>query len=101
MAHCLNNLIKDIGALPWIAPIIDEGNKIVTFVLNHGRVRHEFAKRSNLSLLKYSETRFAFNFLMLSCLSTCSGALRRDFLSDKFSSMRKATQVRLQEEEIG
>ena len=84
MAHCLNNLLKDIGALKWISPIIDAASAMVSFVLNHNRVRHEFSKRSNLSLLKYSETRFAFNFLMLDRVSTCSGSLRGLFLSDEF-----------------
>ena len=82
MAHCLNNLLKDIGALKWISPIIDAASAMVSFVLN--RVRHEFSKRSNLSLLKYSETRFAFNFLLLGRVSTSSGSLRGLFLSDEF-----------------
>ncbi len=89
MAHCLNNLLKDIGALEWVAPVIDAASQMVTFVINHTKVRHEFIKRSNLSLLKYSETRFAYNFLMLNRLSTCSGALRGLFLSDEFSNMSR------------
>lgn len=91
MAHCLNNLIKDIGALDWVAPIIEGANKVVSFVINHQRVRHEFSKMSSLSLLKYSETRFAFNFLMLGRLCTCSGALRGLFLSDEFARTPEAS----------
>ncbi|WP_219824433.1 DUF domain-containing protein, partial [Enterobacter cloacae complex sp. 4DZ1-17B1] len=70
MAHCLNNLLKDIGNLSLISPTIGDASRIVSFVLNHQKVRHEFSKRSHLSLLKYSETRFAFNWLMLGRLST-------------------------------
>lgn len=47
MAHCLNNLVKDIGALPWIASVLEEANKLVTFVLNHGRVRQRVFKKIN------------------------------------------------------
>ena len=43
------------------------------------------------SLLKYSKTKFASNFLMLGNLSTCSGALRGLFFSDEFSHILKST----------
>ena len=86
MAHCLNNLLKDIGKLPWIELIIAEANHMVTFVLNHQFLRHEFSKKSKLSLLKYSDTRFAYNFLMLGRLRECSGALRQLFISDEFTT---------------
>ena len=80
--------------MEWVAPVINAASQMVTFVINHTKVRHEFIKRSNLSLLKYSETRFAYNFLMLNRLSTCSGALRGLFLSDEFSNMSESkTQV--------
>ncbi|KAI5057894.1 hypothetical protein GOP47_0027909 [Adiantum capillus-veneris] len=91
MAHCLNNLLKDIGNLSWISSTIGDTSRIVSFVLNHQKVRHEFSKRSHLSLLKYSETRFAFNWLMLGRLSTCGGALRGLFLSDEFQAMPEST----------
>ncbi len=38
MAHCLNNLLKDIGALEWIAPIIEHANTMISFVNNHQKV---------------------------------------------------------------
>lgn len=38
MAHCLNNLLKDIGGLDWIAPIIEQANAMVSFVNNHQKV---------------------------------------------------------------
>ena len=91
MAHCLNNLLKDIGKLSWIAPIIENANQMVTFVLNHQFLRHEFNKKSSKQLLKYSETRFAYNFLMLGRLSTCSAALRQVFISDEFTISRLAS----------
>ena len=38
MTHCLTNLLKDIGALEWIAPIIEHGNTLVSFVNDHQKV---------------------------------------------------------------
>ena len=91
MAHCLNNLLKDLGKLYWIAPIIQNANQMVTFMLNHQFLRHEFNKKSSKQLLKYSETRFAYNFLMLGRLSTCSAALRQLFISDEITTSRLAS----------
>ena len=53
-------------------------------------MRAEFAKRSKHALLKYSETRFAYNFIMLHRLSETSGALRGLFISDEFLAMPEA-----------
>ncbi|KAH7433433.1 hypothetical protein KP509_07G069500 [Ceratopteris richardii] len=76
MAHCLNNILKDIGNLDWILPVINEANSLVSFINNHTRVKNEFSKRSTLALLKYSDTRFAYNFTMLHRVVKCSGVLR-------------------------
>ncbi|KAH7445621.1 hypothetical protein KP509_01G018300 [Ceratopteris richardii] len=86
MAHCLNNILKDIGTLDWILPSINEANALVSFINNHTRVKNEFNKRSTLVLLKYAETRFAYNFIMLHCVVKCS-VLRGLLLSDEFVAM--------------
>lgn len=91
MAHYLNNILKDIGKLPWIELIVADANIMVTFVLNHQYLRHEFSKKSALSLLKYSDTRFAYNFLMLGRLRKCSGALRQLFIGDEFTTSALAS----------
>ncbi|KAH7281866.1 hypothetical protein KP509_36G067000 [Ceratopteris richardii] len=76
MAHCLNNILKDIGNLDWILPVINEANSLVSFINNHTRVKNEFSKRSTLALLKYSDT---------------SGVLRGLLLSDEFARMPEAS----------
>ena len=92
MAHCLNNLLKDIGNLEWIAPLIADASQMVTFINNHNLLRSEFLKKSGGKvLLKYSDTRFAFNFLMLHRLSDCQSAVRQLFISDEFTSSSHAT----------
>ena len=45
MAHGLNNLLKDIEKLPWIHLILEDANLMVTFVLNHTFLCHEFSKK--------------------------------------------------------
>ena len=30
VAHCLNNLLKDIGKLDWVKNVIDNGKEVVT-----------------------------------------------------------------------
>ena len=72
---------------------IEKANHMVTFILNHGFLRNEFTKQSNKQLCKYSNTRFAYNFLMLGRLSTCSAALRQLFISDEFTTSRFASTV--------
>ncbi|KAH7288100.1 hypothetical protein KP509_31G012000 [Ceratopteris richardii] len=91
MAHCLNNILKDIGNLDWILPGINEANALVSFINNHTRVKNEFSKRSTLALLKYSDTRFAYNFTMLHRVVKCSGVLRGLLLSDEFARMPEAS----------
>ena len=64
MAHCLNNLIKDIGALAWIHPIMEEANTIVTFILNMGKFAMSSPKdRTSL----FSSTRRQGLLLISSC----------------------------------
>ncbi|KAH7438979.1 hypothetical protein KP509_04G039900 [Ceratopteris richardii] len=61
------------------------------FINNHTRVKNEFSKRSALALLKYSDTRFAYNFTMLHRVVKCSGVLRGLLLSDEFARMPEAS----------
>ncbi|KAH7288868.1 hypothetical protein KP509_31G047500 [Ceratopteris richardii] len=91
MAHCLNNILKDIGNLDWISPPINEANSLVSSINNHTRVKNEFSKRSTLALLKYSDTRFAYNLTMLHRVVKCSGVLQGLLLSDEFARMSEAS----------
>ncbi|MCO5572804.1 hypothetical protein L7F22_026563 [Adiantum nelumboides] len=77
MAHCLNNLLKDIGGLPWAKATFATGKEIVTFITRHHfslALYRTFAKKE---LLKYAETRFAYNFLMLRRLRNMRPALKQ------------------------
>lgn len=95
MARCLNNLLKDLGKLPWIEPLIADATQMVTFINNHNLLRSEFLKKSGGKvLLKYSDTRFAFNFLLIHRLRDCQSAVRQLFISDKFTTSTHAGTVR-------
>lgn len=85
MAHCLNNLLKDISKLEWIEPVIQTANQIVSYILNHQYLRHQYSLRASKQLLKYSDTRFAYNFLMLGRLRDQMAAVKQLFISDEFT----------------
>ena len=87
MAHGLNNLLKDIGRLSWIEPHIADAAKIVTFINNHNLLRAQFLQRSGGKvLLKYCETRFAYNYLMVHRLCEFQSAVRQLFICTDFTS---------------
>ena len=74
----MDNLLKDIDALPWVAPCIAEGKEIVSFICRHNYNHSEFRKRSpSKDLLKYSDTSFAYNFLMLDRLLEVQNILKQ------------------------
>jgi hypothetical protein len=65
VAHGLNNLMKDIGAYDWIAPTLSRAKDVVVFIYRHHFSLALFRQIAKKELLKYAETRFAYNFLML------------------------------------
>lgn len=87
MAHCLNNLLKDIGHLSWIEPHMADAAKVVTFINNHNLLRAQFLQRSGGKvLLKYCETRFAYNYLMVHRLCELQSAVRQLFICTEYTS---------------
>ncbi|MCO5604408.1 hypothetical protein L7F22_058573 [Adiantum nelumboides] len=86
MAHCLNNLLKDIGGLTWAKTTFATGKEIVTFITRHHfslALYRTFAKEE---LLKYAETRFAYNFLMLRRLRNMRPALKQMVTSPEWAA---------------
>ncbi|MCO5574950.1 hypothetical protein L7F22_028745 [Adiantum nelumboides] len=86
MAHCLNNLLKDIGGLTWAKTTFATGKEIVTFITRHHfslALYRTFAKKQ---LLKYAETRFAYNFLMLRRLRNMRPALKQMVASPEWAA---------------
>ena len=56
MAHCLNNLLEDLGRIEWVAKTIEKGNHIVSFIYRHTFLLAEFRKRLHKDLRKYLDT---------------------------------------------
>ncbi|MCO5557497.1 hypothetical protein L7F22_011062 [Adiantum nelumboides] len=86
MAHCLNNLLKDIGGLTWAKTTFATGKEIVTFITRHHfslALYRTFAKKQ---LLKYAETRFAYNFLMLRRLRNMRPSLKQMVASPEWAA---------------
>jgi len=84
VAHGLNNLLKDIGKLDWVAPTLDAGRKVVMFITCHHFSHALYRTFSDRELLKYAETRFGYNFLMLERLYEVRNNLRQLVVSTQW-----------------
>ena len=82
--HCLDLLLEDIGQLRWIAPVLAQANKIVTFVTRKHTILALYRQFSKKELLKPSTTRFAYSFIMLVNLldDRCYNGLRPMVVSE-------------------
>lgn len=80
-AHCLDLLLEDIGKLPWVASVIQEGKALVKFITNHHKSLALYREHSEKALLKPGETRFATSFIMLERWVSLVSVLRARKLS--------------------
>jgi Protein of unknown function (DUF 659)/hAT family C-terminal dimerisation region len=76
-AHSLDLLLSDVGKEKWVDEIVTAGKTIVLFVTNHHKSNAIFRHLSQKKLAKPCDTRFGTNFLMLSSLLECKGALQQ------------------------
>lgn len=51
-AHCLDLLLEDIGKLPWVASVLDDGHNVVKFITIRQKSLALFRSHSKLELLK-------------------------------------------------
>ncbi|XP_024521298.1 uncharacterized protein LOC112342912 [Selaginella moellendorffii] len=86
LAHCLNNILKDFAKLPWMVGLLDKGKTLVGFLRNHSHLVAILASFSSRQVLKFSETRFAFNFLMMERLVELRPKLQQMFVSDAYNA---------------
>ena len=84
IAHGLNNLLKDIGELSWVSPIIEKGKEIMSFITRRHYILSELRKTSPKDVLKYNDTRFAYNFIMLERLKKVEHVLRQLVVSNEW-----------------
>ena len=69
VAHCIDLMLEDIGKLPWIKTIIEQGRSVCKFIYNHIWVLNGMRKYTNQKELSHPRvTRFATNFLTLKSL---------------------------------
>ncbi|XP_024542099.1 uncharacterized protein LOC112350345 [Selaginella moellendorffii] len=86
LAHCLNNILKDFTKLPWMVGLLNKGKTLVGFLRNHLHLVAILASFSSRRVLKFSETRFAFNFLMMERLVELRPKLQQMFVSDTYNA---------------
>ncbi|XP_024536026.1 uncharacterized protein LOC112348162 [Selaginella moellendorffii] len=79
-AHCLNNALKDFGVLPWMATLLERGKSLVIFVRNHSHILALLVEFTHKRLLRYCDTRFGYNFIMMERLVELREALQQMFV---------------------
>lgn len=66
LAHCMDLMLKDIGQLGWVAPLITDVKQVFTFIRKHSQPLALYRKHNpNLALITPGDTRFGSNFIML------------------------------------
>ena len=70
--------------MAWVAPTIEKGREIISFMTRHHYMLFEFKKRSPKDVLKYSETCFAYNFVMLERLQKVENVLKQLVVSNEW-----------------
>ena len=88
--HCLDLLFEDIGKIGWIAKVLEDATKIVTFVTRKSTVLAIFRELSKKDLVKPAATRFAYFFIMLANVldERCMQGVRKLMVHDKFTKMK-------------
>ena len=106
-AHILNLVLRDMGKLSWIGPIVNDGKDIVKFIRTHHFALALFRRFSKVELLKYPETRFAYAFFILQQILKVKNALRQLVVSNEWSQWQlkkrqnKETKARVEGHIIG
>ena len=74
-AHTLNLLLKDIGKMSFVQPILLDANHLVKFVQKHQFTYALFCTKSNKCLQIFCAMRFATSYYVLKRLLTVHAAL--------------------------
>lgn len=64
-SHSLDLMLEDIGKLSWVNGIFCTASSMVNFVTKRPKVLSMYRANSDLELLKPSQTRFAYMFIVL------------------------------------
>ena len=84
-AHCIDLMLEDLGKLPWLKEIIEQGRSVCKFIYNHTWVLDLMRKHNDQKELSHpGVTRFATNFLTLKSLLDSKGGLRCMFVSEEW-----------------
>ena len=88
--HYVDLLFEDIAKLAWIGNTLRSAMKITVFITRKQNVLAMFRTFSEKELLKPSNTRFAYSFIVLSNLldETVYGGLRRMMVSEQWGKWK-------------
>ncbi|KAH7422563.1 hypothetical protein KP509_12G014500 [Ceratopteris richardii] len=85
--HSIDLLFEDIGKLTWVAPILVDAKRIISFIRKNHHALNLFRSYSEKELVRISETRFGYIFYVLTRLYDCMDALRMTAIDRRWSSM--------------
>jgi len=76
IVHNLNMILEEIeGKTVWINEVTGQAREIIKFINNHPQSQAIYREYSKLELVKFVETRYASNFIMLCLLAKVKTAL--------------------------
>jgi hypothetical protein len=91
LTHVLNLFFKDVGGIPQVRDLFEQGKQVVQFINNHDKVLHIFKAASNNRILYTpAQTRFASLFRMNATLVELHAACSAVVSHPDFDTWRAA-----------
>ncbi|KAH7277076.1 hypothetical protein KP509_39G033300 [Ceratopteris richardii] len=89
-SHCLDLLFEDIGKLSWLAPLVSDAKRIVTFIRKNHLALAIFRCHSLVDMIRPVDTRFAYIYMVFHRLHEVSNVLRISAIDHRWISMHTA-----------
>ncbi|KAH7421381.1 hypothetical protein KP509_13G054300 [Ceratopteris richardii] len=86
-AHCLDLLFEDIAKVSWLAPVLSDAKRIISFIRKNHQALSIFRSYSDKELVRTSETRFGYRYHVFYCLHMCIDSLRMALIDRRWISM--------------
>ncbi|KAH7428732.1 hypothetical protein KP509_09G014900 [Ceratopteris richardii] len=83
-AHCLDLLFEDIAKLSWLAPVLSDAKRIISFIKKNHQALSIFRSSSDKELVRTSETRFGYIYHVFSRLHMCLDSLRMTIIDRRW-----------------
>ncbi|KAH6555936.1 hypothetical protein KP509_1Z216200 [Ceratopteris richardii] len=90
VAHCLDLLFEDIGRLSWLAPLVSDAKRIVTFIRKNHQALAIFRCHSSVDMIRPADTRFAYIYMVFQRLQEVSDTLCIYAIDRRWASVHTA-----------